>query len=79
MEDGKDYLSDATSHFYLLNQTVYAKFSSRIVNYLTLALSTSSIDAMPVTNLARPNMKNQATTGDTTLDNILKMIEEGET
>ena len=79
MEDGKDYLSDATSHFYLLNQTVYSKFSDRLVNYLTLAIGTTSIDNMGVTRLVYPNVKAQATTGDHTLDNILKMIEDGET
>ena len=79
MNDGKDYLSDTVNHFYLLNQTVYSKFSDRIVNYLTLAIGTTSIDNMGVTRLVYPNVKNQATSGDMTLDNILKMIEEGET
>ena len=79
MNDGKDYLSDTVNHFYLLNQTVYSKFSDRIVNYLTLAIGTTSIDNMGVTRLVYPNVKNQATTGDYTLDNILKMIEDGET
>ena len=79
MNDGKDYLSDTVNHFYLLNQTVYSKFSDRLVNYLTLAIGTTSIDNMGVTRLVYPNVKAQATTGDTTLDNILKMIEDGET
>ena len=79
MNDGKDYLSDTVNHFYLLNQTVYSKFSDRIVNYLTLAIGTTSIDNMGVTRLVYPNVKAQATTGDHTLDNILKMIEDGET
>ena len=79
MNDGKDYLSDTVNHFCLLNQTVYSKFSDRIVNYLTLAIGTTSIDNMGVTRLVYPNVKNQATTGDYTLDNILKMIEDGET
>ena len=79
MNDGKDYLSDTVNHFYLLNQTVYSKFSDRIVNYLTLAIGTTSIDNMGVTRLVYPNVKNQATSGDYTLDNILKMIEDGET
>ena len=79
MNDGKDYLSDTVNHFYLLNQTVYSKFSDRLVNYLTLAIGTTSIDNMGVTRLVYPNVKSQATTGDHTLDNILKMIEDGET
>jgi len=79
MNDGKDYLSDTVNHFYLLNQTVYSKFSDRLVNYLTLAIGTTNIDNMGITRLVYPNVKNQATTGDTTLDNILKMIEDGET
>tara|TARA_B100000424_G_scaffold266862_1_gene258684 strand:+ start:553 stop:1395 length:843 start_codon:yes stop_codon:yes gene_type:complete len=79
MNDGKDYLSDTVNHFYLLNQTVYSKFSDRLVNYLTLAIGTTSIDNMGVTRLVYPNVKAQATTGDHTLDNILKMIEDGET
>ena len=79
MDDGKDYLSDTVNHFYLLNQTVYSKFSDRLVNYLTLAIGTTSIDNMGVTRLVYPNVKAQATPGDTTLDNILKMIEDGET
>jgi len=79
MDDGKDYLSDTVNHFYLLNQTVYSKFSDRLVNYLTLAIGTTNIDNMGITRLVYPNVKNQATTGDTTLDNILKMIEDGET
>ena len=79
MDDGKDYLSDTVNHFYLLNQTVYSKFSDRLVNYLTLAIGTTSIDNMGVTRLVYPNVKAQATTGDHTLDNILKMIEDGET
>ena len=79
MNDGQDYLSDTVNHFYLLNQTVYSKFSDRLVNYLTLAIGTTSIDNMGVTRLVYPNVKAQATTGDHTLDNILKMIEDGET
>ena len=51
MNDGKDYLSDTVNHFYLLNQTVYSKFSDRLVNYLTLAIGTTSIDNMGVTRL----------------------------
>ena len=80
MNDGKDYLSDTVNHFYLLNQTVYSKFSDRLVNYLTLAIGTTSIcDNMGVTMLVYPNVKAQATTGDHTLDNILNLIEDGET
>ena len=75
--DGKTYLSDV-SHFYTIPQSVYSKFSTRIVNYLALAIGTVAIDEMPVIRVSRPADTIQPNTGDTTLDNILKMIDEGE-
>ena len=72
MNDGKDYLSDQFDHFYRMNQIVYNRFADRIVTYLSIALSTSAIDEMPVTRVYRPN------TGDKNLDDILSMIEEGD-
>jgi len=72
MGDGKDYLSDQFDHFYRMNQIVYNRFADRIVTYLSIALSTSAIDEMPVTRVYRPN------TGDKNLDDILTMIEEGD-
>lgn len=72
MNDGKDYLSDQFDHFYRMNQIVYNRFADRIVTYLSIAISTSAIDEMPVTRVYRPN------TGDKNLDDILSMIEEGD-
>ena len=77
MEDGLDYLSDAT-HFYTIPQSVYSKFSTRIVNYLALAIGTVDIDEMPVLRVSRPNSSIEPNTGNTTLDDILKMIDEGD-
>ena len=77
MEDGLDYLSDAT-HFYTIPQSVYSKFSTRIVNYLALAIGTVDIDEMPVMRITRPNSSIEPNTGSTTLDDILKMIDEGD-
>ena len=77
MADGLDYLSDVT-HFYTIPQSVYSKFSTRIVNYLALAIGTVNIDEMPVLRVSRPNSSIEPNTGDNTLDNILKMIDEGD-
>ncbi len=77
MADGLDYLSDAT-HFYTIPQSVYSKFSTRIVNYLALAIGTVDIDEMPVMRVSRPNSSIEPNTGNTTLDDILKMIDEGD-
>ena len=77
LDDGYDYLQDVT-HFYTIPQSVYSKFSTRIVNYLALAIGTVAIDEMPVVRVSRPADTIQPNTGDTTLDNILKMIDEGE-
>ena len=77
MADSLDYLSDVT-HFYTIPQSVYSKFSTRIVNYLALAIGTVNIDEMPVIRVSRPNSSIEPNTGDNTLDNILKMIDEGD-
>ena len=77
MADGLDYLSDVT-HFYTIPQSVYSKFSTRIVNYLALAIGTVDIDEMPVMRVSRPNSSIEPNTGNTTLDDILKMIDEGD-
>ena len=78
MDDGKDYLSDTIEHFYTMNQTVYSRFSSRLVNYLTLTVGTTAIDKMPLSRLTNVGVKAQPTTGDNSLDALLKFIEEGE-
>ena len=75
--DGFTYLGDV-SHFYTIPQSVYSKFSTRIVNYLALAIGTAAIDEMPVTSISRPNTSLDPNTGDNDLDNILKMIDEGD-
>ena len=80
--DGKEYLS-AMEHFYTIPQSVYSKFSSRIVTYLALAIGTSSIDEMPVNYITSPNIATGLTTiqpssGSDTLDEILKMIDAGD-
>ncbi|MBB12971.1 MAG: hypothetical protein CMC78_02245 [Flavobacteriaceae bacterium] len=77
MADSLDYLSDVT-HFYTIPQSVYSKFSTRIVNYLALAIGTIDIDEMPVVRISRPNSSIEPNTGDNTLDDILKMIDEGD-
>ena len=77
LADSLTYLDDV-SHFYTIPQSVYSKFSTRIVNYLALAIGTAAIDEMPVTSIARPNTSLDPNTGDNSLDNILKMIDEGD-
>ena len=80
--DGKTYLDDV-SHFYTIPQSVYSKFSNRIVTYLALAIGTASIDEMPVNYITGPNMQSglttvKPTTGSDDLDEILKMIDAGD-
>ena len=80
--DGHTYLADV-SHFYTIPQSVYSKFSTRIVTYLALAIGTASVDEMPVNFITRPNMATglttiQPTTGSDDLDEILKMIDAGD-
>ena len=77
LADSYDYLQDVT-HFYTIPQSVYSKFSTRMVNYLALAIGTIDIDEMPVTRIARPMGSINPNTGDDTLDDILKMIDEGD-
>ena len=77
LADSLTYLDDV-SHFYTIPQSVYSKFSTRIVNYLALAIGTIDIDEMPVTRIARPAGSINPNTGDDTLDDILKMIDEGD-
>ena len=76
LADSLTYLDDV-SHFYTIPQSVYSKFTTRIVNYLALAIGTIDIDEMPVTRIARPAGSINPNTGDDTLDDILKMIDEG--
>ena len=80
--DGKTYLDDV-SHFYTIPQSVYSKFSTRIVTYLSLAIGTASIDEMPVNFITGPNLATgisriKPTTGSDELDAILKMIDAGD-
>ena len=77
LADGLTYLDDV-SHFYTIPQSVYSKFTTRIVNYLALAIGTIDIDEMPVTRIARPMGSINPNTGSDTLDDILKMIDEGD-
>ncbi len=77
LADSLTYLDDV-SHFYTIPQSVYSKFTTRIVNYLALAIGTIDIDEMPVTRIARPAGSINPNTGDNTLDDILKMIDEGD-
>ena len=77
LADSFTYLEDV-SHFYTIPQSVYSKFSTRIVNYLALAIGTVDIDEQPLVRIARPEGSIQPNTGDTTLDSILKMIDEGD-
>ena len=82
LADGYDYLQDVT-HFYTIPQSVYSKFSTRIVTYLSIAIGTASIDEMPVNFITAPNMATGLTTikpstGSDELDEILKMIDAGD-
>lgn len=67
-ETSAEYLSDLTNHFFHLNQTVYTKYSDRILLYLSIAISTETIDEIPV-------VKRQDNT--VTLDDILDNIVSG--
>ena len=77
LADSFTYLEDV-SHFYTIPQSVYSKFSTRIVNYLALAIGTVDIDEQPLVRIARPDTSIQPNTGDNTLDDILKMIDDGD-
>ena len=73
--DGLTYLGDV-SHFYTIPQSVYSKFSTRIVNYLAMAIGTTNIDGMDVTKIDVP--KNVQTSLVSELDEILDLIDKGE-
>ena len=75
LDDGKDYLSDV-GHFFTIPQSVYSKFSTRIVNYLAMAIGTTNIDGMDVTKIDSPY--NLQTTLVNELDEILDLIDKGE-
>ena len=78
LADGLNYLEDV-SHYYTIPQSVYSKFSTRIVNYLALVIGTIDIDEMPVTRITRASTSTvSSSTGNSTLDDILKMIDEGD-
>ena len=78
LADGLNYLEDV-SHYYTIPQSVYSKFSTRIVNYLALVIGTIDIDEMPVTRITRASTTTiEPNTGSDTLDDILKMIDEGD-
>ena len=75
LDDGKDYLSDV-GHFFTIPQSVYSKFSTRIVNYLAMSIGTTNIDGMDVTKVDSPY--NLQTTLVSELDEILDLIDKGE-
>lgn len=63
-----EYLSDLDNHYYNLTNSVYSKFSQRIVTYLTLALQSGQIDSIPTSTIFKV---------DNSLDTILRSIENG--
>ena len=75
LADGEEYL-DSTSHFFTIPQSVYSKFSTRIVNYLAMAIGTTNIDGMEVTKIGAPS--NVQTSLVSELDEILDLIDKGE-
>tara|TARA_B000000609_G_scaffold100988_1_gene77230 strand:+ start:27 stop:857 length:831 start_codon:yes stop_codon:yes gene_type:complete len=75
LADGEEYL-DSTSHFFTIPQSVYSKFSTRIVNYLAMAIGTTNIDGMEVTRISAPS--NVQTSLVSELDEILDLIDKGE-
>ena len=75
LDDGEEYL-DSTSHFFTIPQSVYSKFSTRIVNYLAMAIGTTNIDGMEVTRIGAPS--NVQTSLVSELDEILDLIDKGE-
>ena len=68
--DSYDYLEDTLNHFFYLNQSVYRKYSDRILTYLSIAISTETIDSMPVSRIYDSN-------ASTNLDTILEQLENG--
>lgn len=69
--DGDGYLENPKQHFYNLNQTVYKKYTERILAYLAISISVKSIDDMPVSAVYDSDT-------ETNLDAILEAIANGE-
>jgi hypothetical protein len=69
--DTAEYLDDDKNHFFLLNQSVYQKYSNRILTYLSISIAVKNIDDMPVSRVYDSDT-------DTNLDAILDSIENGE-
>ena len=69
--DTEEYLADDKKHFFLLNQSVYQKYSNRILTYLSISIAVKNIDDMPVSKVYDSDT-------DTNLDAILESIENGE-
>ena len=69
--DTTEYLADDKNHFFLLNQSVYLKYSNRILTYLSISIAVKNIDEMPVSRVYDADT-------DTNLDAILDSIENGE-
>lgn len=67
-ETSADYLTDLEGHYFHLNQSVYTKYSDRILTYLSIAISVETIDEIPV-------IKRQDNT--ISLDDILENIVSG--
>lgn len=67
-ETSADYLTDLEGHYFHLNQSVYTKYSDRILTYLSIAISVETIDEIPV-------IKRQDNT--ISLDDILENIVTG--
>jgi hypothetical protein len=67
-ETSADYLTDLEGHYFHLNQSVYTKYSDRILTYLSIAISVETIDEIPV-------VKRQDNT--ISLDDILENIVSG--
>lgn len=75
------YLADPYNHFYRLSQQTFAKFSGRVVAYLSILAGTVDIDDVSVARILMPwQLKAQYNPDaqDTTLDALLENIENGE-
>lgn len=69
--DTEEYLANDKQHFFLLNQSVYQKYTNRILTYLSISIAVKNIDDMPVSKVYDSNT-------ETNLDAILESIENGE-
>ena len=69
--DTEEYLANDKQHFFLLNQSVYQKYTNRILTYLSISIAVKNIDDMPVSRVYDSNT-------ETNLDSILESIENGE-